>query len=225
MENLMHVDATLNYQAETSKRPVTYQYAPPPRSSAEHPQRMRGPSQSMTRVLSKRIWPSISGLQLHYRIIPPLLTSPVARAGARDLLSGWSNWWKDATGATRTLVFDHIVRSVPKLKRGETGVKSPATSVHNDYAASREPQRIWRNLRRGRGRRAPRRRSARDRRSHRFAVHCWLRRPIAVCGRASISLKDFVASNLVYCRSKGRVYARFSHNSGHRWYYFSENAG
>ena len=35
---------------------------------------------------------------------------------------------KEATGAARTLIFDHIVRSVPEHKRGEAGVRTPATA-------------------------------------------------------------------------------------------------
>jgi len=95
---------------------------------------------------------------------------------------------KEATGAARTLVFDHIVRSVPKHKRGEAGVKTPATAVHNDYTLKSAPQRVRDLL-------PPT--EAEELLSRRFAViNVWrpIRgplqdAPIAICDARSISLR------------------------------------
>src|SRR6266851_3899748 len=45
-----------------------------------------------------------------------------------------------ATGATRVVVFDHIVRN--SALAGKNGIKLPAKGVHNDYTIKSGPQRV-----------------------------------------------------------------------------------
>src|SRR5207253_5327559 len=48
---------------------------------------------------------------------------------------------KKATGATRAVAFDHIVRNAALMAKGNQ-IKQPAGRVHNDYTAWSAPQRV-----------------------------------------------------------------------------------
>jgi len=220
MENLMHVDATLNYQAATAERPVTYQYTPPP--GVPQSTRKSDPRTVAiydARPIEKELALDLQGFSFvhHHTAVTDFYDEKQVR---EIYYPEMERLVKDATGATRTLVFDHIVRSVPKLKRGATGVKSPATSVHNDYTLKSGPQRVRDLL-------PPA--EAEELLKRRFAViNVWrpirgplLDAPIAVCDARTIELKDFVASDLIYPDRNGEVYT-VSHNSNHRWYYFPQ---
>ena len=218
MESLAHVNAALNYQAETLERPVTYQYTPPPGV----PQTTR---QSDPRViaiydgrpLANELSLDIQGFTLiHHQ---SAVTDFYDEQQVREIYyPEMEQLVKELTGAVKTLVFDHIVRSVPRLKRGEKGVKAPATAVHNDYTLKSAPQRV-RDL-------LPAT-EADELLKHRFAVinvwrpiRCPLRdAPIAVCDARTISLKDFVASDLKYPDRNGEVYT-VTYAPEHRWYYY-----
>ncbi len=49
---------------------------------------------------------------------------------------------KDATGAVRTVCFDHTRRADSREKRGEHGTREPSAVVHNDYTDKSGPQRV-----------------------------------------------------------------------------------
>jgi len=123
----------------------------------------------------------------------------------------------DLTGASRVVVFDHIVRNAARTN--EKGIKMPATAVHNDYTASSGPQRL-RDL-------LPT--EAAELLRHRFAIiNVWrplrgpvLDSPLGVCDARSIAPGDLVPNARIYPDRRGEIQAvRFS--SEHRWYYFSE---
>ncbi len=218
MENLAHVDAALNYQAETSERPVTYQYTPPPGV----PQTTRKSDPRMIAIYDAR--PIADDLSLdgqgfalihHQSTVTDFYDEEQVR---RIYYPETERLLKEYTGAAKTLTFDHIVRSVPKLKRGEKGVKPPATAVHNDYTLKSAPQRVRDLLPAA---------EAEELLKQRFAViNVWrpIRgplqdAPIAVCDARTISLKDFVASDLRYPDRNGEVYT-VTYSPAHRWYYF-----
>jgi hypothetical protein len=124
---------------------------------------------------------------------------------------------KQATGAVRVLVFDHIVRNA--ATGGEKGIKLPATAVHNDYTSKSGPQRV-RDL-------LPS--EADVLLKNRFAIiNVWrpirgplLDAPLAVCDARSIAPSDLVPSARIYPDRRGEIQAvRF--NPGHRWYYYPE---
>ena len=220
MENLAHVDAALNYQAETSARPVTYQYTPPPGV----PQSTRKNDPRMTpiydgRPITNELSLDLQGFTLIHQ--HSAVTDFYDERQVREIYyPEMERLVKAHTGAARTLVFDHIVRSVPKVKRGEKGVKSPATAVHNDYTLKSAPQRVRDLLPAA---------EAEELLKHRFAViNVWrpirgpLRdAPVALCDARTISMKDFVASDLLYPDRNGEVYT-VVYNPAHRWYYFPD---
>jgi hypothetical protein len=125
---------------------------------------------------------------------------------------------REATGATRVVVFDHIVRNAARAKL-EKGVKLPAKGVHNDYTMSSGPQRVRDFF--------PD--EADELLRQRFAiVNVWRpihgpvrESPFAVCDAQSLEPRDFAASDLIYPDRKGETFAvKFSPN--HRWYYVPE---
>lgn len=218
MENLAHIDATLNYLAETPDKPVTYQYTPPPGV----PQTTRKNDPHMTAIYDGR--PLAGKLSLDtqgFRLIhhQTTVTDFYDERQVREIYyPEMERLVKEVTGAARALVFDHIVRSVPKYKRGEPGVKAPATAVHNDYTLKSAPQRVRDLLPAAEAEQLLR---------HRFAIiNVWRPikgplqdAPIAICDARTISLQDCVSSDLRYQDRNGEVYA-VTYNPVHRWYYF-----
>ena len=122
----------------------------------------------------------------------------------------------DLTGASRVVVFDHIVRNAARTN--EQGIKMPATAVHNDYTASSGPQRL-RDL-------LPT--EAAELLRHRFAIiNVWrplrgpvLDSPLGVCDARSIAAGDLVRNARIYPDRRGEIQA-VKFNPAHRWYYFS----
>jgi len=124
---------------------------------------------------------------------------------------------KEATGAVKVVIFDHVVRCAPKARQGERGVREPARIVHNDYSFKSAPRRVRDHL--------PE--EAEELLRHRFAeINVWRpirgpiqESPLALCDARSIAPEDVVASDLVYPHRVGETYA-FTYNPAHRWYYF-----
>jgi hypothetical protein len=118
---------------------------------------------------------------------------------------------KQATGATKILVFAHDVRSSQQAR--EKGVREPVAAVHNDYTIKSGPQHVRELLEPG---------EAEERLKHRFAeINVWrpIRGPVqgtplAVCESRSIAPKDLVPTDL-----KHEVYM-VTFNPRHRWFYF-----
>jgi hypothetical protein len=123
---------------------------------------------------------------------------------------------RQATGAARVLVFDHIVRNAARMAKGST-IKGYAGRVHNDYTAWSAPQRV-RDLMGD---------EAEELLKHRYAeINVWrpirgpvLRSPLALCDAQTLSEENLVASELRYPDRTGETYA-VTFNAGQRWYYF-----
>jgi hypothetical protein len=120
---------------------------------------------------------------------------------------------KEATGATKVVVFAHDVRSILKARAGEKGVREPVAPVHNDYTIKSGPEHVREILDAD---------EAEERLKHRFVeINVWRpisgpvqSTPLAVCDSRSIAQNDLVPTDL-----KHEVYmVRFS--PGHRWFYF-----
>jgi hypothetical protein len=124
---------------------------------------------------------------------------------------------KDATGAIRVEVFDHNVRSRPMAKAGLNGAREPVKFAHNDYTLKSGPQRV-RDLLGD---------EAEALLKHRFAeINVWRpirgpveETPLAVCDAQSMTLADFITTDLKYRDRTGEVYS-VAYSPTHRWYYF-----
>jgi hypothetical protein len=123
---------------------------------------------------------------------------------------------KEATGATRVVAFDHIVRNAAAALEGSC-IKIPAKRVHNDYTAWSSPERV-RDLMGD---------EAEELLKHRFAIiNLWrpirgpvLESPLTLCDAQSLAEEDLVASDLRYPDRTGETYA-ITYNPNQRYYYF-----
>lgn len=120
---------------------------------------------------------------------------------------------KEATGATKVVVFAHDVRSRVHAKAGVKGVREPVVPVHNDYTIKSGPEHVRELLDAD---------EAEQRIKQRFVeINVWRpirgpvqSTPLAVCDSQSIAQDDLVPTDL-----KHEVYmVRFSPR--HRWFYF-----
>jgi hypothetical protein len=125
---------------------------------------------------------------------------------------------KQATGATRVVVFDHTIRKRTHGVEDRTpGIpRQPVTRVHGDYTEISGPQRV-RDLMGA---------EADDLLNRRFAiVNVWrpirgplFDAPLAVCDAGSLADGDLVGQDLIYRDRTGEIYG-LTFNPEHRWYY------
>jgi hypothetical protein len=211
------VQATLNYFADCSEKPVIYTYEPPPGTS-----RATGKSEPQRVVIRNgRLVSDLSldneGFQLvqHESTIHDFYdTQEVEQVYYPEIEA----LLKQATGAEKVVVFDHQVRNIKLSKQGEKNAREYVWVVHNDYTAKSGPRRVRDHLPAA---------EAEERLQHRFAeINVWrpIRGPIestplAVCDAHSLEPKDFVPTDFVYREKVGEVY-RFTYNPNHRWFYF-----
>jgi hypothetical protein len=212
------IDASLNYIAESSEKPIYYAYEPPPgvpRVSG------RFVAQTMPirngRAVEDEFSLDMQGFELHRHdtaVVDFYDREEVQRVYYPEV----ERLLKAATGAAKVVIFDHQVRCLPMAQRGERGAREYAKVVHNDYTANSGPRRVRDHL-------PPA--EAEELLRHRFAeINVWRpirgpveSSPLAVCDARSIAPYDFVPSALVYPDKVGETY-RFKHNPNHRWFYF-----
>jgi len=212
------IEASLNYIGETSEKPVYYAYEPPPgtlRQTARFiPQRVVVRD---GRTLANDLSLDKQGFELKHHdtsvkdFYDPKEVRDVYFPEIERLL-------KQATGATKVVIFDHQVRCLPLAQRGEKNAREYGKVVHNDYTAKSGPRRVRDHLPPSEGEELLR---------NRFAeINVWRpirgpveSTPLAVCDARSIEPRDFVPSDLVYPDKVGETY-RFTFNPSHRWVYF-----
>ena len=212
------VEASLNYIAEASAKPVYYAYEPPagvPRQTGNFI--AQAVSIRDGRALIGELSLDRQGFEVkqHQSAVKdfydPEEVAKVYYPEVERLL-------KEATGASKVVVFDHQVRNLTLARRGEKNAREYGKIVHNDYTAKSGPRRVSDHL-------TPA--EADERLRHRFAeINVWRpirgpveSSPLAVCDARSIEPQDFVPSDLVYRDKVGETY-RFKYNPNHRWFYF-----
>jgi hypothetical protein len=217
LPNGSFVQATLNYFAASSEKPVIYTYEPPPGVP-----RSTGKSESHSvPIRNARVAGDLSldrqGFQLVRQqtkvqdFYDPAEVKELYYPEIEVLL-------KNATGAEKVVVFDHQVRNIELSKQGEKHAREYVWVVHNDYTAKSGPRRVLDHL-------TPA--EAEERLQHRFAeINVWRpirgpveSTPLAVCDAQSIEPSDFVPTDFIYRDKVGEVY-RFIYNPNHRWFYF-----
>jgi len=212
-----YVEAPVNYLEHGDEKPVTYLYEP----SAGVPARSGRATKHWMKIRNGRI--AVNELTLdrqgfafvhcHTRVSNFYDPEEVTRVYYPEV----ERLLKEATGAVRMHVFDHNVRCRPMAKRGENGAREPVKFAHNDYTLKSGPQRV-RDL-------LPD--EADGLLKHRFAeINVWRpirgpveESPLAVCDASSMTLRDFVATDLKYRDRTGEVYS-VAFNPNHRWFYF-----
>lgn len=124
---------------------------------------------------------------------------------------------KRETGAAKVVVFDHTVRTADRAI--ERGLRTPVRSVHNDYTEKSGPQRVRDVLPDD---------EAEARLKKRFAEYNVWRNiahdpvemaPLGLVDSESIAPRDLAVCDLVYVDRTGEIYQGV-YNADHRWYYF-----
>jgi len=211
-----YVEAPVNYLESSIERPVAYQYEPPagvPVNSsraAKHWMKIRNGRRANELTLDRQ---GFAFVRHHTQVANFYDTEEVVRVYYPEV----ERLLKEVTGAVRAHVFDHNVRCRPMAKRGENGAREPVKFAHNDYTLKSGPQRV-RDLLPG---------EADELLKHRFAeINVWRpirgpveESPLAVCDATSMTLQDFVATDLKYRDRTGEVYSVIF-SPDHRWFYF-----
>jgi hypothetical protein len=215
--HLEHVEASLNYLAPDSEKPVNYMYRPPEGVSARTGTYVKHtmPIYNARAILDELSLDRQGFALVHQQsMVRSFYDDQEVRAVYYPEVA---RLVKDATGALKVHVFDHNVRNREMMKRGEKGVSEPVRVAHNDYTLKSGPQRVRELL--------PA--EADVLLKNRFAViNVWRpirgpvqASPLAVCDAASMVQHDFVVQDLKYPDRTGEVYS-VTYNPDHRWFYF-----
>ena len=214
--DLRSILAPLNFLVPMAEKPIAYNYEPPPGvptrtgTSEEHRVAIRD-----ARPLIGKLSQDREGFVLlhHQSAVQNFYDEDEI---ARVYYPECERVIKEATGATRVVAFDHIVRNAAVSAKGNA-VKIPAKRVHDDYTAWSAPQRV-RDLMGG---------EAEALLKHRFAIiNLWrpirgpvLESPLVLCDAESLSEEILIARDLKYPDRTGETYS-ITYNPNQRYYYF-----
>ncbi len=211
------VDAPVNYLADLSIKPVTYN--PPPGTGL--PRRVGNYRNFTVRIHNAR--PRLGELSLDRQafILTPHETAVRDFHDEREVRGAYyaevEALVKRETGAAKVVVFDHTVRTAERAV--ERGYRMPVQSVHNDYTEKSGPQRVRDLL-------PPD--EAERRLGKRFAEYNVWRNiahdpvemsPLGFVDAESIAPRDLAVCDLVYADRTGEIYQGV-YNADHRWSYF-----
>src|SRR5215510_11085491 len=135
-----YVEAPVNYLADLSVRPVTYN--PPPGTGL--PRREGNYRNFVVRIHNAR--PYANDLSLDHQAF--ILTKHDTKVrdfyDEQELKTAYykevEELIKRETGAAKVVVFDHTVRTADRAV--ERGLRTPVRSVHTDYTEKSGPQRV-----------------------------------------------------------------------------------
>jgi hypothetical protein len=216
---LERVEAPMNYLVDTGEKPVNYMYAPPegvPSRTGKILKHTIGVING--RPVADKLTLDDQGFTLthHETAVHNFYDADEVR---RVYYPEMERLVKEKTGASRVIIFDHNVRNGSKEGREKYGVREPVKFAHNDYTLKSGPQRV-RDLMGD---------EADELLNHRYAfINVWRpvrgpveEQPLAVCDATSMTLKDFVPTDLKYADRTGEVYS-VAYNPAHRWFYFPQ---
>jgi hypothetical protein len=211
--------ATLNYSVRTAEKPYAYTYEPPegvPARSGKLDVAENIPIRD-ARPFADQLSLEEQGFLLRRR------RSAVTDFYDEEQLctiyyAEIDRLLKVATGAEKVVIFDHTIRSVPRAKLGQAGMREPVRRVHNDYTETSGRRRVRDHLEAD---------EADVRLGQRFMeINVWRPivgpledAPLAVCDARTIAPEDLIASDLIYRDKVGETYA-VARNPAHRWFYF-----
>ena len=211
------VDASMNYLADTSIKPVTYN--PPPGTGEQR--RVGNYGTFPVRIHDAR--PIADRLDLDREAFA-LVRRDTAVKNFYDEDEVRDVYYKEVerllkaeTGAAKVVIFDHTIRVAERAVA--RGLRAPVQLVHNDYTEKSGPQRVRDLL----GDEAP------SRLQRRFAEYNVWRpivgpvrmMPLALVDATTIAPRDLVTADLVYRDRTGEIYHGL-YNPDHRWFYFPE---
>ena len=214
---LAFIDAPVNYLADLSVKPVTYN--PPPGTGV--PQRNGNYRFFKVRVHNARSYANELSLDRQAFILTPHDTRVRDFYDEAELKAVYfaevEALIKRETGASKVVVFDHTVRTGARAV--ERGLRTPVQSVHNDYTEKSGPQRVRDLLPMD---------EAEVRLKKRFAEYNVWRNiahdpietmPLGFVDAESIAPRDLAVCDLVYADRTGEIYQGV-YNADHQWHYF-----
>jgi hypothetical protein len=124
---------------------------------------------------------------------------------------------REASGASRVVIFDHTLRSGDEDEREERLIREPVLSAHNDYTEWSGPQRVREIMGD----------EAEALLGRRFAIiQVWRAtttpiesNPLAVADARTVAPEDLMIAERRYPHRVGQTY-RLKHDPNHRWFYF-----
>src|SRR6516165_7486953 len=215
--DLKSVVASLNFLVPMKEKPVAYNYEPPPGV----PQRTGRNEEHRVTIRDARPLTGQLSLDKEGFVLLHHQTAVTNFYDEKEIASVYypecERVMKEATGASRVVAFDHIVRNAAMAALEGSCIKLPAKRVHNDYTAWSSPKRV-RDLMGD---------EAEELLKHRFAIiNLWrpirgpvLESPLTLCDAQSLAEEDLVASDLRYPDRTGETYA-ITYNPNQRYYYF-----
>jgi hypothetical protein len=215
---LPQVEGAAVYLAKTAEKPHTYTYDPPDGT----PKTNLVTEQHALPIFDMR--PIADGLSLDlqgFELVeaPSAVTDFYDEAQLRETYYAEAEALvKQATGASRVVVFDHTIRRrQPGVEDRAPGTdRQPVTRIHGDYTEASGPQRVSDLMGT----------EAEALLTKRYAiVNVWrpIRgplqdAPLAVCDATSLATGDLVPQDLIYRDRTGEIYG-LTYNPAHRWYY------
>ena len=212
------VVAPINFIVPTGEKPFSYTYEPPPgkpwRNAAYEP---RPVAVHDARLLAEKPTLETAGFTLVEA--PSAVRDFYDEQQIEDTYYGEvETLVKKLTGASEVVVFDHTIRDGRNTKRDDKGIREPVKRAHNDYTLKSAPQRVRDLL-------PPD--EAERRLNKRFAIiNVWRsiagtieEAPLGIVDARSVTLEDFIASDLIYRDRLGETYG-VRHNPAHRWFYY-----
>jgi hypothetical protein len=213
------VRATLNYLHRTERKPFVYMIEPPPGLPVAWGDVHTVPDIAVHNARQLEQAPSLEaqGFALHVHetavtdFYDPAQIAQIYYPEIERLLMA-------ATGAEKVVIFDHTIRSIPKLREGVKGMREPSRHIHNDYTEVSGRQRVREHL-------GPE--EAEQRLAQRFLeINVWrpIRgplqdSPLAVCDSSTLAAEDLIVCDLIYADKVTETYS-IAHNLAHRWYYY-----
>jgi hypothetical protein len=211
------VEAPVNYLADLSVRPVTYN--PPPGTGV--PRREGNYRDFTVRIRNARPLARSFSLDRQAFVLTRHDTQVRDFYDEQAVRSVYfpevEALIKRETGASKVVIFDHTVRTADRAV--ERGLRTPVRSVHNDYTEKSGPQRVRDLL-------PPA--EAEARLGKRFAEYNVWRNiahepvemaPLGLVDAQSIAPRDLAVCDLVYADRVGEIYQGV-YNADHQWHYF-----
>ena len=213
------VEAELGFIVPDGRKPFSHQYDPPPGQPARsHRHENHRVFIEDGRPLGGAFSIDREGFALvpHVTRVANLYDEGALRA---DYYPETEALLKDATGASKILIFDHTIRTSHPVPRGVRLPREAVLRVHNDYTLKSGPQRVLDLV--------PE--EAEERLQKRFAiVNVWRpivgplqQYPLAFGDATNLAPEDIIATDLIYPDRVGEIYS-IAHNPAQRWFYFPE---
>jgi hypothetical protein len=211
------VEAPVNYLADLSIKPVTYN----PPAGAGVPRREGNYRDFVVRVHDAR--PYAAGLALDKQAFI-LVRHDTRMRDFYDVAELKSVYFAEVealvrreTGASKVVVFDHTIRTADRAV--ERGLRTPVRSVHNDYTEKSGPQRVRDLLPDSEAEARLRKRFAQYNVWRNIAHDPIEMTPLGFVDAGTIGSRDLAVCDLVYADRVGEIYQGVF-NADHRWHYF-----